>query len=163
MTALRLATVGDIPLLDGIAQGMKHVHAQGYFARCIAERQVYIAFHGETAAGCAQLNFNPVYAMFRRLGLPEIQDLCVLPEFRRQGIGLALIKHCENVARAAGKTDMGISVGLHAAYGAAQRLYVANGYVPDGAGIAYDDESIASGAMKPIDDLLTLKLVKALV
>ena len=80
---------------------------------------------------------------------------------RRQGIGALLVERCEMVARQSGKTDIGISVGLYASYGPAQRLYVQRGYVPDGAGITADDVPVRGGEMRPVDDNLTLKLVKS--
>ncbi len=106
--------------------------------------------------------WQPVYPLFRRLDMPEIQDICVVPDARRQGIGTGLVHHCENIARSAGKTDIGISVGLHARFGAAQRLYVGLGYIPDGSGIAYDDVSVKAGEINPVDSFLTLKLTKNL-
>jgi GNAT superfamily N-acetyltransferase len=152
---IREATVVDIPLLDGIA-GRKE---QGYFERCFAEkRRIFAA--GE--AGYVQLNMRPNYEAFRRQNIPEVQDLIVLPEFRNRGIGRSLVAHCEAVVKAAGGGALGISVGLDHGFGAAQRLYVKMGYVPDGAGIAYDDMPVRRGEMRAVDDNLTLKMVKIL-
>lgn len=166
---IRLAADQDIPALDAFARGMGQTHEAGYFARCLGEqeegrRHFYLAVDSEKGAiaGYVQLNAQPLYPPFRRLGLPEIQDLNVLPDYRRRGIGEQLVDHCEAQARAAGKTAVAISVGLYASYGAAQRLYVRKGYVPDGAGIAYDDAPVRAGEMRPIDDNLTLKLTKDL-
>lgn len=162
------ADPADLAFLQSVAAGMGHSHAVDYFPRCLAEqvaatRHVYLAaFPDGRAAGYVQLNLKPVYVPFRRLNIPEIQDLCVLPSARRQGLGEKLVRHCENIARHAGYTDMGISVGLHAGFGQAQRLYVRLGYVPDGCGVAYDDDTINTGDLKPVDDLLTLKLIKTL-
>jgi GNAT superfamily N-acetyltransferase len=166
---IRPAAENDIPALDAFARGMGQTHEAGYFARCLGEqdegrRQFFLALDADSGAiaGYVQLNAQPLYAPFRRLGLPEIQDLNVLPDYRRRGIGEKLVDHCEAEARASGKTAVAISVGLYASYGAAQRLYVRKGYVPDGAGIAYDDEPVRLGEMRPIDDNLTLKLTKDL-
>lgn len=167
MATIKAATAADIPFLYDIAAEMKAQHEAHYFERCMLEqdegrRLIYIAGGEGRALGYAQLNLNPLYPPFRRLGMPEIQDLNVIPGFRRQGIGEALVAHCESVARQRGSSDMGISVGLHARFGAAQRLYVRLGYVPDGAGAAYDEVPVAMGEMRPIDDMLTLKLTKKL-
>lgn len=164
---IRLATENDIPALDAFARGMGQTHEAGYFARCLGEqaegrRRFFLALEDGAIAGYVQLNAQPLYAPFRRLGLPEIQDLNVLPDYRRRGIGAQLVDHCEADARAQGKAEVAISVGLYASYGAAQRLYVRKGYVPDGGGIAYDDEPVRAGEMRPIDDNLTLKLTKKL-
>lgn len=146
---------------------MKAQHEAHYFERCILEqdegrRLIYIASDAVQDAGYVQLNLHPLYPPFRRLNIPEIQDLNVIPACRQQGIGTALVAHCEEVARQRGSADMGISVGLHARFGAAQRLYVRLGYIPDGAGAAYDEVPVIVGEMRPVDDMLTLKLVKTL-
>lgn len=164
---IRKATDKDLADLDRIAQAMGDVHETGYFARCLAEqalgnRTVFLVEEDGALVGYAQLVWKPNYQPFRRLGIPEIQDMNITPEFRKRGFGGLLIDHCEKAARTAGKTDIGISVGLYPRYGAAQRLYVKKGYVPDGAGIAYDEVTVTAGEMKPVDDFLTLKLVKEL-
>lgn len=164
---LRPATAADIPALYAIAAAQNAVHEAGYFERCIAEqdagnRIVVMAFDGDAAAGYAHLVWRPNYLPFRRMEVPEIQDLNVIPACRRNGIGEKIIDYCEGRARAEGRTDIGISVGLYASYGAAQRLYVRKGYIPDGAGVAYDEEPVRAGALHAVDDLLTLKLVKQL-
>lgn len=160
---IRPASTADIGALDRIAAEMRARHEPGYFARCLAEqaagrRLLFIA--GES--GYVQLNWQSLYPPFRHLGIPEIQDLNVVPAARRQGLGARLVEACEAAARQAGKTDIGIGVGLHARFGAAQRLYVRKGYMPDGAGAAYDEVSVTAGELRPVDDLLTLKLVKTL-
>lgn len=167
---IRQASAEDISALDAFAKAMHQTHETGYFARCLFEqtegrRRFFIALDVETGAlaGYVQLNAQPLYAAFRRFGISEIQDLNVHPDFRRRGIGAQLVDYCEDLARAEGKTEIGISVGLHASFGAAQRLYVRKGYLPDGAGIAYDDETVRVGDMRVIDDNLTLKLTKSLI
>ena len=157
---LRIADEKDIPALYRIAAAMKATHEPQYFERCFAEgrRTVVIA----EDAGYALLNWEPTYTPFRRLGFPEIQDLNVVPAARKAGVGGKLVGWCESLALQEGKTDIGISVGLSSSYGAAQRLYVKMGYVPDGAGIAYDDVPVAPGEMRAVDGLLTLKFVKSL-
>ena len=160
---LREATEADISALDGIAAAMRATHEAGYFARSLREgRTVLLAELAGAAVGYVQVNWKPNYALFRRLNIPEIQDLNVVPAARQQGIGDALVTACENLAREKGHEDMGISVGLYARYGAAQRLYVRRGYIPDGAGVSYDDVPVTAGEMRAVDDLLTLKLVKNL-
>lgn len=138
------------------------------FPRCMDEqaagrRAILLAEDaGGAPLGYVQLNHAPVYAPFRRLGISEIQDLNVVPAARRQGLGRALVAACEDILRSAGHDSAGISVGLLPSFGAAQRLYAAMGYRPDGAGLCYDDEPVRIGAMLPVDDLLTLKLLKDL-
>lgn len=168
MIAIRQADNKDIQALYAIAAKMQAVHEAGYFERCMEEqaaerRLVFIAKDGQGhAVGYAQLNFYPTYAPFRRLNIPEIQDVNVVPHARRQGIGMQLVERCEEHARAKGHGDIGIGVGLNASFGQAQRLYVRRGYVPDGAGVCHDDDPVTAGALYAIDDVLTLKLVKPL-
>lgn len=141
----------------------------GYADKCLAEqndgrRTVLGAFasDGGDMAGFVHLIWRPAYPPFARLGIPEIQDLAVLPDFQRRGLGRALVLRCEDEAQKRGCQEIGIGVGLHAAYGAAQRLYVRLGFMPDGAGVSYDNAALSGGRLYAVDDLLTLKMVKRL-
>ena len=55
-----------------------------------------------------------------------------------------------------------IGVGMYPGYGAAQRLYVKRGYVPDGSGLWYRDRPLAPMAPCANDDDLVLHLSKKL-
>ena len=57
---------------------------------------------------------------------------------------------------------MGLAVGLHRSYGAAQRLYARLGYMPDGYGVTYDREAVVPGDFRAVDDELCLMMVKTL-
>ncbi len=117
---------------------------------------------GEYIGYCI-LNWQPKYAYFKKCNIPEIQDLNVLSRYRRRGVGRALIEYCEGAARSKGHKEMGIAVGMDSSFGAAQRLYVKMGYVPDGAGLCYDRKPVAVGEFKPIDENLSLMMIKALI
>ncbi len=161
------AAFDDIAALNAIAAGNNSFKAPDYFARCLQEqaegrRLVHIARLDGVPAGYGMLNWHPQYALYRRMDIPEIQDLNVMPHFRKQGIATALIHGFEEIARGAGRGDMGISVGLYADYGAAQRLYIKMGYVPDGYGVTYDRQPVRVGEIRPVDDELCLMLVKSL-
>lgn len=166
---VRLAVTDDIPALDAIALAQNSQKAADYFARCLEEqaagrRLVFVAGLGDAApAGYGMLNFNPQYALYKRLGIPEIQDLNVVPEARKQGLATAIIHHCETIARERGCEDIGISVGLYPDYGPAQRLYVKLGYIPDGYGVTYDRQTVRPGEMRPVDDDLCLMMLKYLM
>lgn len=112
--------------------------------------------------GFAVLNYQPLYGLYRRLDIPEIQDVFVLPEHRQQGIATALIKHCESVALAAGKSMAGISVPVSPQFGAAQCLYINLGYKPDGNGVSYERDAVIHNQAYPVDDNLCLMLIKEL-
>ena len=161
--AVRKALIADIPALEAI----KPVHEPGYFERCFAEqdegkREILIAALDGRDVGYGFLNWRPQYALYKKLGIPEIQDLNVLPEARCNGVASAIINACEDRAREQGDEMIGISVGLHKDYGPAQRLYVKRGYVPDGYGVTYDRETVQCGTMHLIDDDLRLMMVKPL-
>jgi GNAT superfamily N-acetyltransferase len=89
------------------------------------------------------------------------QDLNILRQFRRQGIASHLLDRAEaEVARHSGV--VGIGVGLHRGYNAAQRLYVRRGYIPDGRGVTYRDRYIDEGSHVLLDDNLVLHFTKQL-
>ena len=73
-----------------------------------------------------------------------------------------MIDYCENLARDKGYEHMGIGVGMDTSYGPAQQLYVRRGYIPDGNGLTYDRKPIAKGDFKPIDDDISLMMMKDL-
>ena len=56
----------------------------------------------------------------------------------------------------------GIGVGMTPDYGAAQRLYVLRGYVPDGRGLSYRGHYPKPGEEITVDDNLALYLTKKL-
>lgn len=140
-----------------------------YYERCLQRREggdldIILAFPAGSGdpAGFCLLNWQPKYALFKKLGIPEIQDLNVLREHRRRGIGRTIIEYCEARAREKDAEDMGIGVGLDSRFGAAQRLYVRMGYIPDGSGVSYDRKQIACGEMRPVDENLCLMMTKPL-
>jgi ribosomal protein S18 acetylase RimI-like enzyme len=88
-------------------------------------------------------------------------DFNVLPKFRRMGIGTHLIDTVEAEIAKTGPVA-GIGVGLTPDYGAAQRLYVLRGYVPDGNGLTYQSHPVRHGQAIKADDNLVLYLTKEL-
>ena len=128
------------------------------------ELTAFVAYHEETnkPVGYGFLNWKPKYRVYDQQNIPEIQDLNVLSEFRRQGIAKKLIRACEDLAREKGRSDVGISFGLTRDYGYAQRLYISLGYIPDGFGVTYDREPVPHGQLRAVDDDLCLMLVKSL-
>jgi len=164
---LRTATVDDIPKLWDMALVMGVAKADGYFDYALEHqtagaRLVFIVSYEGQDVGYGMLAWQPKYVFFRKMDIPEIQDLNVLPEFRRRGIASFMISYCESLARESGKEFIGIGVGMDASYGAAQQLYVRRGYVPDGNGLTYDRQTIAKGDFKAIDDDISLMLIKSL-
>jgi GNAT superfamily N-acetyltransferase len=128
-------------------------------------RKCWIAKHNGDFAGYITLVYKSNYKHFVENNIPEIVDLNVLPHFRRQGIGQILLKTAELEALKYSNT-VGIGVGLYGGedggYGNAQRLYVKNGYIPDGNGVTYNELIAIPGRSYPIDDELILWMTKKL-
>ncbi len=165
--AVRKADTQDLPSLWDMTRSFGKEHDADYFEHCLnlqaqGKREVLIVSSDGIDAGYGMLNWIPKYALFKKLGIPEIQDLNVVPAFRQRGLASYFIKHCEDVARQKGHEEMGIAFGLYSSYGPAQRLYIKLGYIPDGQGVTYDRKQIAHGDFKPVDDDLCLMLIKAL-
>jgi GNAT superfamily N-acetyltransferase len=116
---------------------------------------VLVAWCGTGVCGYANVVWQPDYPLFRDAGIPEIQDLNVLPAFRNRGIASRIMDAAEEVI-AARSPLAGIGVGLYADYGAAQRLYVKRGYIPDGRGASWRDRPVLGGETVVADDDLAL-------
>jgi GNAT superfamily N-acetyltransferase len=129
------------------------------------KRSVWIAFIEAEFAGYITLNWNSLYPSFKALSIPEIMDMNVLPKYRRMGVGSMLLDIAEKEANTKSDT-VGIGVGLYAGtdggYGAAQRIYVTRGYVPDGKGITYNYQPVIPGKSYTVDDDLVLWFTKKL-
>lgn len=104
--------------LDEAAQGM---------------RTTIIARLDGLFVGYVTIKWESEYPPFREAAVPEVQDLNVLPDFRHRRIGSKLMDEAEKIIMARSRA-VGIGVGFDSDYGAAQRLYVLRGYVPDANG-----------------------------
>ncbi|WP_197696516.1 GNAT family N-acetyltransferase [Nocardia terpenica] len=122
-------------------------------------RVCVVAERGGAFAGYCTLLWMSAYEPFRANGIPEIQDLNVLPPHRNRGIGGMLLDAIEEVARKRCGV-VGIGVGLDADYGPAQRLYIRRGYLPDGHGIVYDSQPVEYGTTITLDDSAALMLTR---
>ena len=165
--SIRKAEDQDIKALYDIMDRLGYAKDVGYFEHCLDlqnqhKREMLIVAVDEEDVGYGILNWVPKYALFKKLNIPEIQDLNIIKTHRKKGIATALIAYCEQLARDRGYEQMGIAFGLHSSYGAAQRLYIKLGYIPDGEGATYDRKQIAFGDFKPLDDDLCLMLMKDL-
>jgi GNAT superfamily N-acetyltransferase len=134
------------------------------FQRYLAEqasgtRSCWVANLTNAFAGYITINWEPTYPWFAARKIPEIQDLNVLPSFRRRGIGTSLLDQAE--AQIACHSDVvGIGVGLHPGYNDAHSLYVKRGYIPDGRGVTYRDRYLQEGEQVVLDDDLLLHLIR---
>jgi GNAT superfamily N-acetyltransferase len=127
--------------------------------RAEGKRLAWVAeWHGEFA-GYVTLLWTSAYPPFADRQIPEVADLAVLPQYRRRGIGNALLDRAEAAASERSPV-VGIGVGLYSDYGAAQRIYPRRGYLPDGRGIMYRNQPVEPGAVVRIDDDATLMLTR---
>ena len=126
------------------------------------ERIVWLAFYDNKFSGYVTLKWQSLYKPFFQESIPEIVDLNVLPEFRNQGIATILLDKCEAMA-ATKSVVVGIGVGLYPDYGAAQRLYVKRGYIPDAKGATYNYDPVVPGDKYALDDDLIIWFTKKLI
>lgn len=174
MTATRIAPlhierldeagVEDILLYDGGNGWMRDRATWEVRLRAAmdGERVVLVARVEGQAAGYGSLLWRSQYRPFSEAGIPEIHDLVVAQAFRGQGIARRMITEFERLARGRGCDVIGIGVGLYSDYGAAQRLYPALGFCPDGRGVTYAGAPVKPGARVPVDDDLILWFTKPL-
>lgn len=125
------------------------------------QRMVFIAEYEGKVAGICTLVLNPAEGPWAGQGYPEIVDLSVFSHIHKKGIGNKLLDIVEN--EAAKISDMVyLAVGIHSGYGAAQRIYVKRGYIPDGNGVWYQGKILDQYAPCCNDDDLLLFLSKEL-
>ena len=163
---IRMLESRDIPEIAQAFQQLGWSKPASQYERYLGEqslglRQVFVAFVNEEFSGYLTICWHSLYEPFRKQNIPEIVDFNVLPKFRRQGIGTQLMDMAEDTI-AKVNPIAGIGVGLDPDYGAAQRLYVLRGYIPDGRGLHYRDHYVKYGEQITIDDELAMYLTKAL-
>lgn len=130
-------------------------------SRCQGTRTCFVATLDGQFAGYVTVNWRPTYTGFVDLSIPEIQDLNLLTAFRRKNIASRLLDHAE--AEVAQRSSfVGIAVGLHPGYNAAQRLYVKRGYIPDARSITYRNCFVEEGDTVVLDGDLVMHFTKQL-
>jgi GNAT superfamily N-acetyltransferase len=124
-------------------------------------RKVFVAFVNGSFAGYLTICWSSTYPPFQEANIPEIVDFNVLPKYRRQRVGTQLMDKAESEIVKVSPVA-GIGVGMTADYGAAQRLYVLRGYIPDGRGLHYRGHHVKYGEETMVDDSMALYLTKEL-
>lgn len=123
------------------------------------KRLVFIAEYEGEVAGLCTLVLNPEEGPMEYLDSPEIVDLTVFFHVHNRGIGNKLLDVAEH--EAAKRANMVfLAVGVHSGYGAAQRIYVKRGYIPDGSGVWYRGKVLEQYAPCMNDDDLVLYMKK---
>jgi len=163
---VRALTSGDPESLSEAFLGTPWARPPDFFESLLAEhsqgsRTALVALLGSSLAGFTSIVWSSRYPHFRELGIPEIQDLNVVPALRRRGVATRLLDEAERQVEAR-SPRVGIGFGLHPGYRAAQQLYVRRGYVPDGRGVFYNGRYPEEGERVVLDDDLVLYLVKQL-
>jgi len=125
------------------------------------ERTVLVAYVDNAVSGYVTIVWQSDYDVFAADRIPEIQDFNVLPPYRRRSIGTKLMDEAERRILEHTKT-IGIGVGLHHDYGAAQRLYVKRGYIPDARGVTSHGRRVNFGDTVTADDDLVLWFTKTI-
>ncbi|MBW8351095.1 GNAT family N-acetyltransferase [Bacillus sp. IITD106] len=124
-------------------------------------RKIVVAEYEGDFAGYLTIRWKSDYEPFFSAAIPEIVDLNVLIKFQKKGIATALLDEAEKIVSE--QYDViGIGFGLTSDYGAAQRIYVKRGYIPDGLGISQNGKFLTYGDQITVGDDLVLYLTKRL-
>jgi GNAT superfamily N-acetyltransferase len=162
--AIKLLEAKDIPLITGAPSFLNFNASEGYFKSLLAaqekgERVVVLACYDKIIAGFVTIKWQSGYPPFIQAGIPEINDLRVLAEYRRRGVATALMDEVEKRVFERSKFA-GLGVGLYADYGPAQQMYLRRGYILDGRGLMYQEKPVKPGNNVFVDDDLLLYLTK---
>ena len=125
------------------------------------ERFVFVPEIEGKVVGICTLVLHPSEGPWGGQNIPEIVDLCVFFHIHKAGIGSKLLDVAEAEAAKCSDTVF-LAVGCHSGYGAAQRIYVKRGYIPDGSGVWYQNKQLDQYAPCVNDDDLLLFLSKKL-
>jgi len=133
---------------------------EGYFDKQKnGDIYVFIAKYGDSLAGYTVLYKDTDVGPFAHKKIPVISDLIVFEKYQRKGIAGKILDAAEQKASDL-SDNVQLAVGLHSGYGAAQRIYVKRGYVPDGSGVWYKDSPLEPYDDCQNDDDLVLYLLK---
>ena len=124
-------------------------------------RKVFIAEYKGGVSGLCTLVLNPSEGPWIDMGYPEIVDFTVFFHVHNKGIGNKLLDVAEQEAAKVSDTVY-LAVGVHSGYGAAQRIYIKRGYIPDGSGVWYKGKPLEQYAPCYNDDDLVLFMSKKL-
>ena len=149
---IRLLEESDPPSIAAAFKIMGWNKSEAQYRRYLHEQVAgtptcFVAIVEGQFAGYVTVHWQPNYAGFADLNIPEIQDLNVLTKYRRKGIATRLLDRAEGeAARRSG----------------VERLYAKRGYIPDAGGITYRNRFVEEGASVVVDDDLVMHLTKQL-
>ena len=137
----------------------KEIYDGYYMDQETNKRFVFIAEYQGSIAGYTTLFAEATTGPFANKGIPEVVDFGVFIKYQRKGIGNIILDVVEKIASEISNT-ISLGVGLHSGYGAAQRIYVKRGYIPDGSGVWYKNVQLDQYSSCCNDDDLVLYLSK---
>ena len=133
--------------------GREEILARYFLEQESGEREVLVAEIDGAVAGYITILPSAKHGPFAEV-YPELSDFNVFEPFRNQGIGNQLLEEAEKRVKLV-SIKVSLGVGLHSGYGAAQRLYIKRGYIPDGTGVWYQNHQPAMNAVcEDIGDLV---------
>ena len=125
--------------------GREEILARYFLEQESGEREVLVAEIDGAVAGYVTILPSAKHGPFAEV-YPELSDFNVFEPFRNQGIGNQLLEEAEKRVKLV-SIKVSLGVGLHSGYGAAQRLYIKRGYIPDGTGVWYQNHQPAMNAV----------------
>lgn len=123
------------------------------------ERIVIVDEIDDDCTGYITLVINQNSGPFKDTSIPEIVDFNVFEKYQKNGIGQKLLTAVIDKAKEF-SDKVGIGVGLNSNYGKAQRLYVKNGFIPNGTGIYYEGKVLPVNEKCINNDELALYFIK---
>ena len=140
--------------------GREEILARYFLEEESGEREVLVAEIDGAVAGYVTILPSAKHGPFAEV-YPELSDFNVFEPFRNQGVGNQLLEEAEKRVKLV-SIKVSLGVGLHSGYGAAQRLYIKRGYIPDGTGVWYQNQPLEMNATIQNNDDLVLYLSKEL-
>ena len=125
--------------------GREGILARYFLEQESGEREVLVAEIDGAVAGYVTILPSAKHGPFAEV-YPELSDFNVFEPFRNQGVGNQLLEEAEKRVKLV-SIKVSLGVGLHSGYGAAQRLYIKRGYIPDGTGVWYQNHQPAMNAV----------------
>ena len=125
--------------------GREEILARYFLEEESGEREVLVAEIDGAVAGYVTILPSAKHGPFAEV-YPELSDFNVFEPFRNQGVGNQLLEEAEKRVKLV-SIKVSLGVGLHSGYGAAQRLYIKRGYIPDGTGVWYQNHQPAMNAV----------------
>lgn len=152
--------LAEVFLTKGYDESM-HLYQTYLSDATVGIKDVILACSLDEIVGYVVINWQSSYEDFKEEGIPEIQDIQVLSNWRRKGIATKLMDEAEK--RATNKANYcAVGVGLSEAYEALQNLYEKRNYLPDGKGIFYIQPMVIQNDQLEVYDNQALMMIKHL-